>query len=81
MKITKNMERWSPLVLLLAVLVLWQLIVMIFRIPDFIFPSPTQIASQFFEFSGPLLEAAWRRWNPSWKTCCACWAPSAGTCW
>ena len=60
MKITKTMERWSPLVLLLAVLILWQLIVMLFSIPDFIFPSPTQIASQFFEFSVPLLEAAWK---------------------
>jgi NitT/TauT family transport system permease protein len=60
MKITRNMERWSPLVLLAAVLVLWQLIVMVFSIPDFIFPSPTQIAAQFVEFGGPLLEAAWK---------------------
>ena len=60
MKITKTMERWSPVALLLAVLILWQLIVMLFRIPDFIFPSPTQIASQFFEFGGPLLQAAWK---------------------
>ena len=60
MKITKNMERWSPLVLLVAVLVLWQMIVMAFAIPEFIFPSPSQIAGQFVEFSGPLLEAAWK---------------------
>ena len=60
MKITRNMERWSPWVLLLAVLVLWQGVVMLFRIPDFIFPSPTQIGSQFFEFGGPLLQAAWK---------------------
>ena len=60
MKITRNMERWSPWVLLLAVLVLWQGVVMLFRIPDFIFPSPTQIGSQFFEFGGPLVQAAWK---------------------
>ncbi|MDP2007739.1 MAG: ABC transporter permease [Rubrivivax sp.] len=60
MKITKAMERWSPLALLVAVLILWQLIVMAFAIPEFIFPSPSQIAGQFIEFSGPLLEAAWK---------------------
>ena len=42
----KRLEAASPWVLLvatllLAVLILWQLIVMLFRIPDFIFPSPT----------------------------------------
>ncbi|MBK6470699.1 MAG: ABC transporter permease [Betaproteobacteria bacterium] len=60
MKITKSMERWSPLVLLVAVLILWQVVVMAFAIPEFIFPSPSQIAGQFIEFSGPLLEAAWK---------------------
>ncbi len=60
MKITKTMERWSPLVVLAAVLLIWQFTVMIFRVPEFIFPSPTQIAQQFVEFSGPLLAAAWK---------------------
>ena len=60
MKISKNMERWSPLVLLAAILVLWQLVVMVFRIPEFIFPSPTQIVAQFGEFTGPLMAAAWK---------------------
>jgi NitT/TauT family transport system permease protein len=60
MKISKNMERWSPLVLLVAILVLWQLVVMLFRIPEFIFPSPTQIVAQFGEFTVPLMEAAWK---------------------
>ena len=30
MKITRNVERWSPLVVLAAVLLLWQLVVMVF---------------------------------------------------
>ncbi len=60
MKITKTMERWSPLVLLLAVLLVWQVVVMVFKIPEFIFPSPTQIAAQFAEFGGPLMAAAWK---------------------
>ena len=47
------MERWSPLVVLVAVLLLWQAVVMLFDIPEFIFPSPLQIAQQFGEFTGP----------------------------
>ena len=39
---------------------MWQLVVVAFSIPDFIFPSPWQIALQFVEYSGPLLEAAWK---------------------
>jgi NitT/TauT family transport system permease protein len=42
------------------VLVLWQLIVTLFNIAEFIFPSPLQIAQQFIEFKGALLEAAWK---------------------
>ena len=60
MKISRNMERWSPLVVLVAALLLWQLIVTVFNIADFIFPSPWQIALQFIEFKGALLEAAWK---------------------
>jgi NitT/TauT family transport system permease protein len=60
MKITKNVERWSPLIVLAAFLLLWQLIVTLFRVPEFIFPSPLQIAREFIEFKGPLLEAAWK---------------------
>ena len=60
MKLGKNFQRWSPFVLLAAILVLWQAVVVLFGIPDFIFPAPTQIAQQFVEFAGPLLAAAWK---------------------
>ena len=60
MRITKNVERWSPLILLAAVLLLWQAIVMLFRVPEYIFPSPWQIAREFIEFKGALVEAAWK---------------------
>ena len=56
----KTFERWSPLVLLAIVLLLWQAIVAGFGIAEFIFPSPWQIALQFVEFKGPLIEAAWK---------------------
>jgi NitT/TauT family transport system permease protein len=60
MVVSKNVERWSPLIVLAIALLLWQLIVVGFKIPDFIFPSPWQICLQFIEFKGPLLEAAWK---------------------
>ena len=60
MRVSKNLERWSPLIVLGAVLLLWQLIVTLFNVAEFIFPSPLQIAREFIEFKGPLLEAAWK---------------------
>ena len=60
MKVSKNVERWSPVIVLVVALLLWQLIVTLFNIADFIFPSPWQIALQFTEFGGPLLQAAWK---------------------
>ena len=58
--ISKQFERWSPLVLLLVLVALWQGVCVLFAIPEFIFPSPTQIAQAMGEFSGPIAEAAWK---------------------
>jgi len=57
---SKVIERWSPLVLLLVLVALWQGVCVLFAIPEFIFPSPTQIAQAMGEFSGPIAEAAWK---------------------
>jgi NitT/TauT family transport system permease protein len=55
----KQFERWAPVLLGIAVLLLWQAGVAAFDVPEFIFPSPWQIAQQFAEYKGPLLAAAW----------------------
>ena len=60
MKVSKTVERWSPLIVLAVVLVLWQLVVTLLEVPEFIFPSPLQIAREFVEWKGPLIEAAWK---------------------
>ena len=60
MKVSKNVEKWSPVILLAATLLLWQLVVVAFGIADYIFPSPLQIAREFVEFKGALLQAAWK---------------------
>jgi len=58
--ISKQVERWSPLILLLVLVALWQGVCVLFAIPEFIFPAPTQIAQAMGEFSGPIAEAAWK---------------------
>ena len=54
-----HFERWAPLLLGAALVVLWQVVVQGFAIPEYLFPSPWQIALQMAEFKGPLLAAAW----------------------
>jgi NitT/TauT family transport system permease protein len=60
MMTSKALERWSPLLLLVLILALWQAVVWLFKVPDYIFPGPVEIALQFSEFKLPLLEAAWK---------------------
>src|SRR6478735_2045638 len=55
----RNYERWAPVLLGAALVLLWQVVVTAAAIPEFLFPSPWQIAQQFAEFKGPLLAAAW----------------------
>ena len=56
----KQMETWSPWVLLVAVILLWQLICSVFEISEFIFPSPWRIWNQFVEFKWIIAGHAWR---------------------
>jgi NitT/TauT family transport system permease protein len=52
-------EKWAPWLLVFAVLVVWQVVVQAFAIPQYLFPSPWEITKQMAEFKGPLLAAAW----------------------
>jgi NitT/TauT family transport system permease protein len=54
------MERWSPVVVVVVALLIWQAAVMLLKVPEYIFPSPLAIAQQFGEFKGALIEAAWK---------------------
>ncbi|MEX1165319.1 MAG: ABC transporter permease, partial [Hydrogenophaga sp.] len=56
----KQLERWSPLILLVAILVLWEVICRAFDVSEFIFPSPSRIWSQTWEFKTIILGHAWR---------------------
>jgi len=56
----KTTERWAPVVTAIALLILWQLVCAVFKIADFIFPSPITIVQAMIEFAGPIGEAAWK---------------------
>ena len=56
----KTLEAWSPWVLLLAIVGLWQLVCSAFNVSEFIFPSPARIAEQMIEFRGVIAGHAWR---------------------
>jgi NitT/TauT family transport system permease protein len=56
----KNSERFAPWIVLTIALLLWQLIVTVFSIPDYIFPSPWQIAQELVQFKEALLKSAWQ---------------------
>ena len=56
----KSLERYAPLILLTATLVLWQLICMVFNVSEFIFPSPWRIVEQTLEHRWTILGHAWR---------------------
>lgn len=56
----KQLERWSPWVLLLAVLILWQVLCAAFEVSPFIFPSPALILKDFIEYHSVITGHAWR---------------------
>lgn len=60
MKIPPRVERWSPWLLMAAIVILWQVICSAFQVSEFIFPSPWLIFTQFIEFSGVIAMHAWR---------------------
>ena len=57
---SKKLQFWAPWILLVIILVLWQTICTVFKVSEFIFPSPLRIASQTWEFKEVILGHAWR---------------------
>jgi NitT/TauT family transport system permease protein len=66
MSLTKKTSRMNkitvisapPIVLLIGLLVVWQLVTVIFSIPGYILPAPSQIAKAAYERSGDLMQSA-----------------------
>jgi NitT/TauT family transport system permease protein len=57
---SKQLQTWSPWILLVAIVLLWQGVCSAFDVSEFIFPSPTRIASQMWEYKGLIAGHAWR---------------------
>ena len=57
---SKTIERWSPWIFLVSVVLLWELICSGFGVSEFIFPSPSRIWEQLVEYRDVILAHAWR---------------------
>lgn len=57
---TKASERWSPLILTVVLLAIWQAICTLFEVSEFVFPSPARIWEQTLEFHTVIAGHAWR---------------------
>jgi NitT/TauT family transport system permease protein len=51
---------WSPWLLLIAIIAVWQILCSAFDVSEFIFPSPWRIWTQFWEFRDNIAGHAWR---------------------
>lgn len=60
MKNSRHIERWAPLLLLLAIVILWQVITSGLGVSEFIFPSPWRIWEQTLDNKALILSHAWR---------------------
>jgi NitT/TauT family transport system permease protein len=55
----RSTERWAPVLLGVAIVILWQVVVQALAVPEYLFPSPWEILKQMAQYKGPLLAAAW----------------------
>ena len=56
----RDQERWAPWLLLFVTLVAWEVACRAFSVSEFIFPSPSRIATQLWEFRATIAGHAWR---------------------
>ena len=52
--------KFAPLILLVAIIVIWQATCSLFNVSEFIFPSPIQIVVALFDLWGAIMGHAWR---------------------
>ena len=78
----KQLQFWAPWALLVFTIAVWQLICTVFKVSEFIFPSPLRIATQTWEFKEVILGHAWRTYWVTmagfgiaivWACCWALW--------
>ena len=57
-----KLQRHAHWLLLAVILALWQSVCGLFDVSEFLFPSPSRIAQQFWEHHDVILAHAWRTW-------------------
>jgi NitT/TauT family transport system permease protein len=60
MSLRPSTERLAPLLLLLALLVVWEIACRALGVSEFVLPAPSSIVAALIEFAGPILSNAWR---------------------
>jgi NitT/TauT family transport system permease protein len=50
----RNLESWSPWIVLAAIIIVWELICRGFQVSDFIFPAPSAIFASLRQYAGPI---------------------------
>jgi NitT/TauT family transport system permease protein len=56
----KNLEKYSPILLVLALLLIWEFICRAFKVDPFILPMPSAIWASMVEYRGPIATHAWQ---------------------
>ena len=56
----RDKERYAPWLMLAVILLLWELICRGFGVSEFIFPAPSRIVSELWEYRGTIAGHAWR---------------------
>jgi NitT/TauT family transport system permease protein len=57
---SRTAERFAPLLMLVAILVLWEVACRVLSVSEFVLPTPSSIAVALVEFAGPIMTNAWR---------------------
>jgi NitT/TauT family transport system permease protein len=54
MKARRSLEKWSPWILLTAIVLVWEAVCRGFGVSDFIFPAPSAIFASLAQYAGPI---------------------------
>jgi NitT/TauT family transport system permease protein len=57
---SRTAERFAPLLLLVAILLVWEIACRVLSVSEFVLPTPSSIAVALVEFAGPIMTNAWR---------------------
>ncbi|MFN9773376.1 MAG: ABC transporter permease [Burkholderiales bacterium] len=57
---SRTAERFAPLLLLAAILLVWEIACRVLSVSEFVLPTPSSIAVALVEFAGPIMTNAWR---------------------